>query len=87
MTGENTGTVRNTAKILTSYNEYGLDDIDIQNKEENVQDKSSADVVINMATGKEAASITGIALGILSIIAVGIYEIKKHIINKMYNII
>ncbi len=87
MTGENTGTVRNTAKILTTYNEYGLDDVDIQNKEENVQDKSSADVVINMATGKEVASITGIALGILSIIAVGIYEIKKHIINKMYNII
>lgn len=87
MTGENTGTVRNTARILTSYNEYGLNDVDTQNKEENVQDKSSADVVINMATGKEVASITGIALGILSIIAVGIYEIKKHIINKMYNII
>ncbi len=86
MTGENTGTVRNTARILTSYNEYGLDDIDKQNTKDNVQDKSSADLVISMATGREIASVTGIALGILSTIAVFIYEIKKHIINKMYNI-
>ena len=91
MSGDNMGTVRNTAKILMSYNEYGLEDID-SNAEgtesgDQTDDKSSADVVIGAATGKEIASFTGIALGILAILAIAVYEIKKHIINKMYNFI
>ncbi len=89
MTGENTGTVRNTAEIAMSYNEYGLEDTDANsgNTQDVVDDKSSADVVIGMATGKEIASFTGITLGILAILGIAIYEIKKHIINKMYNFI
>ncbi len=85
MSSENTGTVRNSAEIVTAYNEYGISDIDAKSAQ--TKDKSSADAVIGAATGKEAASITGIALGILSIIAIAIYEIKKHVISKMYNII
>ncbi len=88
MTGENTGAIRNTAEILTSYNELGLSDIDSNagNKKDGEDDTSSADVIIAMGTGKEIASITGIALGILAIIAIAVYEIKKHIINKLYTI-
>ncbi len=87
MSSENTGTVRNTAEILMSYNEYGLEDIDANSgkTQDNTDDKSSADVVIGMATGREIASFTGITLGILSILAISIYEIKKHVISKMYN--
>ena len=89
MSGDNTGTVRNTAEILTSYNEYGIEDRDVQleRNEKRTGDKSAADLVIGMATGKEVASFTGITLGILSVIAIAVYEIKKHVINKMYNII
>ena len=89
MSGENTGTVRNTAEILISYNEYGIEDRDVQvdRNDQKTNDKSSADLVIGMATGREVASITGITLGILSLIALAVYEIKKHVINKMYNII
>ncbi len=89
MSGENTGTVRNTAEIAMYYNEYGLEDIDANagNTQDAVDDKSSADVVIGMATGKEIASFTGITIGILAILGIAIYEVKKHIINKMYNYI
>ena len=89
MSDENVGTVRNTAEILISYNEYGIEDRDVQIEKDGkkTEDKSSADLVIGAATGKEVASFTGITLGILSIIALAVYEIKKHIINKMYNII
>ncbi len=86
MSGENTGTVRNSAEILISYNEYGLVDRDVgAGKVDSTEDKSAADVVIGMATGREVASYTGITLGVLAIIALAVYEIKKHIINKMYN--
>lgn len=89
MSGENIGTVRNRAEILSSYNEYGLEDRDIKDgvSQDKTEDKSSADIVIAMATGREIASFTGITLGILALIALAVYEIKKHIINKMYNII
>ena len=89
MSGENTGTVRNTAEILTSYNEYGLEDRDVQldRSDKKTDDKSAADLVIGMATGREVASFTGITLGILSLIAIAVYEVKKRVINKMYNII
>ncbi len=89
MSGENTGTVRNTADVLISYNEYGLEDRDVQldRNGKKTDDKSAADLVIGMATGREVASFTGITLGILSLIALAVYEVKKHIINKMYNII
>ena len=89
MSGENTGTVRNTADVLTSYNEYGLEDRDVQldRNDKKTDDKSAADLVIGMATGREVASFTGITLGILSLIALAVYQIKKHVINKMYKII
>ena len=86
MTGENTGTVRNTAEILISYNQYGLTDRDVlSGVGDKTDDKSAADVVIAMSTGREIASFTGITLGTLALIALAVYEIKKHIINKMYN--
>lgn len=85
MSEDNTGTVRNTAEVTASYNEFGLADIDAGASSSSAGDKSSADVVIGVATGKEVASFTGIALGILAILAIAIYEIKKHVINKMYN--
>ncbi len=86
MSGENTGTVRNSAGILTSYNEYGLVDRDVQSGGvDKSEDKSAADVVIGMATGREVASFTGITLGILVLIALAVYEIKKRIISKLYN--
>ncbi len=86
MTADNTGTFRNTAEIKTSYNEYGIEDSDSTpgNKQDGEDDISSTDAIILIGTGKETASIIGITLGSLSIIALAAYEIKKHVINKMY---
>ena len=46
---------------------------------------SSTDAVILMNAGREMATISGITVGILALTALAIYEIQKHIINKMYN--
>ena len=87
MTGENTGIVRNTAEIKSSYTEYGVEDIDSKAGNEQVgeDDMSSTDAVILMNAGREMATISGITVGILALTALAIYEIQKHIINKMYN--
>ena len=85
MTGENTGTVHNVAEITKAYNEYGKEDVDSVpgNNKDGEDDKSYADVIITMGTGKEVASFIGITLGILSIIAVAVILIKKYIIKRI----
>lgn len=87
MNGENTGIVRNTAEIKSSYTEYGVEDIDSTsgNEQDGEDDISSTDTLILMNAGKEMATISGITVGILALTALAIYEIQKHIINKMYN--
>ena len=82
MTGENTGTTRNTAKINEYYNEYGYEDIDAESGE---GQSSSADAFMLISTGKEIASYTGITLGIIAIISLAVYLAKKYVINNMYN--
>ncbi len=87
MTGENVGTYRNTAEIAQSYNEQGFEDADSTpgNKVDGEDDISSADAIILMNTGREALSITGITLGSLAVVALAIYEIRKHVIYKVYD--
>ena len=85
MTGENTGTVVNTAEISKSYNEYGLEDGDSVpgNKKDDEDDISTATTLLTMNTGKEVASFIGITLGTISIIVLAVYLIKKFIIKKI----
>ena len=85
MTGENTGTVRNIVEISKDYNEYGKADVDsvAGNNQDNEDDKSNADVIIAMGTGKEIASFVGITLGVLTIVAFAVILIKKYIIRKI----
>lgn len=85
MTGENTGTVRNVAEISKDYNEYGKADIDsvAGNNQDNEDDKSYADVIIAMGTGKEVASFIGITIGVLAIVGTAVILIKKYIIRRI----
>ena len=85
MTGENTGTVRNIVEISKDYNEYGKADVDsvAGNNQDNEDDKSYADVILAMGTGKEVASFIGITIGVLTIVAFAVLLIKKYIIRKI----
>lgn len=85
MNDNNLGTIRNTAEILSSYNELGLEDIDsvAGNKKTGEDDMSSVDTIIGTATGKTTIAVLGITLGILSIIATAVYATKKYVINKI----
>jgi hypothetical protein len=86
MTNENTGIVRNTAEIASSYNELGIEDINSKtsNKMDGENDMSSGAIVLAVATGRTAIAITGITLAILAIAAIAVFETKKNVINKTY---
>ena len=85
MTGENTGTVVNTAEITKAYNEYGLEDGDSTpgNKKDGEDDISTATTLLAMNTGREVASFIGITLGVITLIGVAVFIIKKYIIKRI----
>lgn len=85
MTGENVGTVVNTAEISKTYNEYGLADGDSTpgNRKDGEDDISTATVLLAMSTGREVASFIGITIGVIAIIGLAVFVIKKHIITRI----
>ena len=85
MTGENTGTVVNTAEITKTYNEYGYNDGDSTpgNKQDGEDDISTATTLLAMSTGREIASFIGITLGVIAIIGLAVFLIKKYVIKKI----
>lgn len=87
LTADNTGTERNVAEIAESYNEYGIEDIASTNlnKKDGEDDMASSDAVILTSTGKETSSIIGISIGLLSVITLAVYQIKKRVINNLYS--
>ena len=85
MTGENVGTVVNTAEISKTYNEYGLEDGDSTpgNRKDGEDDISTATVLLAMSTGREIASFIGITVGVIAIIGLAVFVIKKYIIKRI----
>jgi len=81
---ENVGTIRNTAEIAESYNEYSIKDINSTagNKQDGENDMSSADAIIGMSTGREIIKVTGISIGLLALIALAVFSMKKIIMPK-----
>ena len=81
MTEENTGLVNNTAEIVESYNEAGIQDIDsiANNKAKGEDDMGSADVIIGVKTG---AMVTYIGITLLAIMVIGI---SAYFVNKKIN--
>ena len=85
MTGENTGTVVNTAEISQTYNEYGLEDGDSipGNRQDGEDDIATATTLIAMGTGREVASFIGITLGVIAIVGLAVFLIKKYVIKRI----
>lgn len=75
--------IYNTAEIYESYNEQGLKDMDSTegNQNENEDDTSKAEVLISLVTGK-IVTYTLLGLVIISILGLGIYAIKKRVLDK-----
>lgn len=78
MTENNTGLINNTAQIVESYNELGLQDTQSNN------DKGVADLILSIKTGQV---VTVIGLILISIIVIGgvtymgaIYVLKRRLI-------
>ena len=85
MTGENVGLVHNVAEISKDYNEYGLRDGNSTpgNKQDGENDMTAADVLLSMSTGREIASFMGITIGIIAVVAVVAFLIRKYIIRRI----
>ena len=85
MTGENVGLVHNVAEISEDYNEHGLRDGNSTpgNKQDGENDMTAADVLLSMSTGREIASFMGITIGIIAVVAVVAFLIRKYIIKRI----
>lgn len=77
------GTIGNSAEIYEYYNEQGLQDIDsVAGNGANAEDDmSTADLVVGIVTGR-IITYTSIALVVIALLGFGIFEIKKHVLNK-----
>ncbi len=86
MTDDNTGTISNKAEIAEAYNTQGLEDTNSKpsNKDEKENDLGIANTIITVKTGQFAAYTT-LTLSVIVILAVGIYEIKKHVVRTKEN--
>ena len=75
--------LNNNAEIYEIYNELGLQDMDSNaaNKVQEEDDMSEANVVLSLVTGT-IIKYTTIALGVATIIALGIYGIRRKILTK-----
>lgn len=74
MTENNTGLINNTAKIVDSYNDLGLED-------NNDNNSNSADLILSIKTGQV---VTTVSLVITTIIIIGAtaYIIGRFVLNK-----
>ena len=82
MTDSQTGTYTNTAELGETYNSRGITDINSEagNRQQGENDMSSADLIISVSTG-EVVMYVGLTLSLITIIAVGIYFIKKKVLD------
>lgn len=84
ITDSNMGIINNTAEILESYNDLGLEDIDSTpaNKVQNEDDYSCADAIIGIKTGEVYVYIL-ITLSTIALFGVGIYLINKKVLRRI----
>ena len=84
MTNENVGLSNNSAELVEVSNDLGLADIDSVpgNKNTSEDDYGKADVIIAINTGG-ILLYTGIVLAVLTIFALGAYEINKRVLRKI----
>ena len=82
MTDGETGTYTNTAELGETYNSRGITDINSTegNRQQGENDMSSADLIISISTG-EVVMYIGLTLSVITLIAVGIYLIKKKVLD------
>ncbi len=82
------GIIRGKTELKTSYSETGLAEIRAQSAKfvNSESDVSTSDLLITKEINIKAISIIGITIGIFALLVLVTYEVKKHIINKFYNI-
>lgn len=80
MTESNTGLIPNTAEIVESYNELGLQDVDSTagNKVKGEDDMGTAEVILSIKTGEVLTTIT-LIITTVAILLAGSYLIARKI--------
>ncbi len=77
----NMGVMTNTAEISEDYNDYGIPDRDStpNNKVPGEDDIDDAPVMLTVKTGSDVIIYISVVCGILAILGVGIFGIKKYL--------
>ena len=77
----NMGVMTNTAEISEDYNDHGIPDRDStpNNKVPGEDDIDDAPVMLTVKTGSDVIIYISVACGILAILGVGIFGIKKYL--------
>lgn len=83
MTSNSTGLVNNNAEIFESYNKDGLTDKNSTpgNKNTSEKDLSNANLILSVKTGQPVVYVT-LTIAVIAIMGFGVFEIKKHLIDK-----
>ena len=81
------GVIRGKAELNTVYSETALAEIRAQSSRfiNSESDLSTSDLIIVKKINVKTISIIGITIGILGLLTLASYEVKKNIINKLYN--
>ena len=77
------GIYRGRTEIEETYNEKGLNSISAASG--NYANLSATDVVILKQSKVRIIVVIGLSIGLVALIGLAGYEIKKHFIDKMYN--
>ena len=86
MLGNNTGLVRGRTEINETYSENGLTEINAAGANyAGGSNMATSDIVIIKQSNVKSIVVIGISLAIIALVGLVGFEVKKHIIDNLYN--
>ena len=82
-TNGNIGIIRGRSEIEDQINEKGIEPISALLP--NYENTIASNIVIKQKSSVRVIVVIGLSIGLLALIGLAVYEIKKHYIDKMYN--
>ena len=79
----NIGIFRAKTEVVKSSNEKGLESISASIP--NYENTISSNVIIKKQATVKIIIVIGLSIGLLALIGLAVYEIKKHYIDKLYD--
>lgn len=82
-TNSSSGIMRGRAELENVYNEKGLESINALSS--NYSNLSGTNLILLKQSKVKIIAVIGLSIGLIALIGLAVFEIKKHLIDKMYN--